>query len=162
MVSSQAQGHVYLAGQQSGGQVLSWRPLVLAVIWYGRQKAAQSGATYGLVYDPPGDIVAPSRGAGEGINQAEHFAASVMAWSAPGVLHETDIICFLDNTSAESALVKLESSTASMSKMAQQAFTFLLTLRASVWCEWVPTDDNPADGLVERGGSVRSRSRCWR
>ena len=110
-----------------------------------------SGPAYGMVYDVPKEIVAPWRGGGEGINQGELFAANVLAWSAPELLRDSDVIWFIDNTSAESALVKSGSATASMSELALQAATFLVALRARPWYEWIPSDDNPADGFSRDG-----------
>ena len=109
------------------------------------------GKAFGMVYDVPEKVAQPWRGEGAGINQAELYAANVLAWSAPQLLAGADVIWFIDNTAAESALVKSGSATPSMSSLALQDSTFLLALRARPWFEWVPSDDNPADGFSRVG-----------
>ena len=95
------------------------------------------GKIFGMVYDVLGEVAQPWRGEGAGINQAELYAANVLVWSAPQLLADADVIWFIDNTSAESALVKSGSATPSMSSLALQASTFLLALRARLLFEWV-------------------------
>lgn len=104
-----------------------------------------------MVYDVPECTVAPWRGEGQGINQGELYAANVLAWSAPDLLRGQDVIWFIDNTSAESALVKSGSATPSMSRLALQAAAFFAALGARVWFEHVPSEDNPADALSRDG-----------
>ena len=76
-----------------------------------------------------------------------------MAFSMPEKLRGRDIIWFIDNTSAESALVKCGSATLSMAQLALQASAAFAALQARVWFEYVPSADNPADVFSRAGYS---------
>jgi len=104
-----------------------------------------------FVHDVPESVAAPWRGEAEGINQGELYAANVLAWSAPDIFRGKDMIWFIDNTSAESALVKSGSATESMSRLALQAAAFFTALGARVWFEHIPSEDNPSDALSRAG-----------
>ena len=81
------------------------------------------------------------------INQAELAGVPILAATMPDMLREQDVIWFIDNTSAESALVKAGSPTETMCRPALRAAAILAGLRARVWYEHVPSPDNPADVL---------------
>ena len=105
-----------------------------------------------IVYDPPSSI---TQMWGEGlvrINQAELHAAPVVTATLPELLKGRDVIWFLDNTSAEAALVKAGSPTQSMASLALVATATLARLRARVWFDHVPSSDNPADVLSREAG----------
>ena len=91
---------------------------------------------------------------GEGdtvINQAELLAAPLLVYSAPARLKGKDVIWFLDNTSAETALVKAGGPTETMCFLALIAGAALGGLGAAVWYDHVGTNDNPADVLSRAG-----------
>ena len=62
-------------------------------------------------------------------------------------LRDSYVIWFVDNISANTALVKAGSPTESMARIALQAGAMLAGLDCRVWFERVPSDDNPADVL---------------
>jgi len=63
------------------------------------------GTPTAMVHDVPAHVWAPWAGDTAGINQGELYAANVLAWSAPGLLRDRDVLRFIGNMSAESALV---------------------------------------------------------
>ena len=81
------------------------------------------------------------------INQAELAAALMVAATVPELLRGMDIIWFIDNSSAESALVKAGSPTETMCRQALYATAMLAGLGCRVWFEHVPSKDNIADVL---------------
>ena len=100
---------------------------------------------HGLVYDVSPEL-SPLLGAqGTKINQAELLAAPVLIASAHELLRGRDLLWFIDNTSAESALVKAGSPTETMCRLALMATAALAGLGARAWYEHVESDDNPAD-----------------
>ena len=104
-----------------------------------------------FVYDVSAHL-RPLLGEGETvINQAELLAAPLLLHSAPGLLRGKDILWFIDNTSAEAALVKSGSPTQSMCHLALVASAALAGLGARPWYDHVASDDNPADVLSRAG-----------
>ena len=81
------------------------------------------------------------------INQAELVAVPILALTMADLLRHQDVIWFIDNTSAEAALIKAGSPTESMYRPALEAAAILAGLGARVWYEHVPSADNPADVL---------------
>jgi hypothetical protein len=81
------------------------------------------------------------------INQAELVAVPILAATMPDVLQNQDVLWFIDNTSAESALVKAGSPTETMCIPALRASATMASLDARVWYEHVASGDNPADIL---------------
>ena len=69
----------------------------------------------------------------------------------PDTLPDADVIWFIDNKSAESALVKAGSPTETMCRLALMASASFASIRARVWFEYVPSRDNPADVLSRDG-----------
>ena len=69
----------------------------------------------------------------------------------PERLRGRDIIWFIDNRAAESALVKAGSPTETMSRIALVAMACWSRLRCRPWFDHVASADNPADAL-SRGG----------
>ena len=61
------------------------------------------------------------------------------------------MLWWIDNTSAQAAMVKAGSPTVSMGRLALQAHAMLTALRCRVWVEHVPSGDNPADVLSRAG-----------
>ena len=85
------------------------------------------------------------------INQAELLAAPLLVYTTPERLRGQDILWFLDNASAESALVKAGSPTCSMCYLALLASAALAGLDTRAWYEHVPSGDNPAYVLSREG-----------
>ena len=85
------------------------------------------------------------------INQGELYAAPLTAFSLPDLLRGRDVLWFIDNTSAEAALVKAGSPTESMCALALAAMAALAGLGTRPWFDHVPSADNSADPL-SRGG----------
>ena len=85
------------------------------------------------------------------INQAELLAAPLLAWSTPDRLADADVIWFIDNKAAESALVKAGSPTESMCLLALAASAAFASIRARVRFDYIPSRDNPADVLSREG-----------
>ena len=79
------------------------------------------------------------------------MAAPLLVYSAPARLKGKDVIWFLDNASAETALVKAGSPAETMCFLALVANAALGGLGATVWYDHVDTDDNPADVLSRAG-----------
>ena len=84
----------------------------------------------------------------------------------PEVIRDSDVLWFIDNTSAESALVKAGSPTQTMCGIALAATAALAGLNARPWFDHVPSPDNPADalsrgGLADPGVQQRIRSGEW-
>lgn len=104
-----------------------------------------------LVYDVPEHLVEAWKGNAGGINQGELYAANVLAFSCPERIRGRDVLWFIDNTSAESALVKCGSTTPSMARLALQASMAFVALGARAWFEHVPSADNPSDVLSRDG-----------
>ena len=72
------------------------------------------------------------------INQAEPAAVPALAATMPEALRGQDVIGFIDNTAAESALIKAGSPTETMRKPALQAAAMMAGLCCRVLCEHVP------------------------
>ena len=81
------------------------------------------------------------------INQAELVAVPILAATMPEIIRDQDVLWFIDNTSAESALVKAGSPTETMCRPALIASANMAGLNARIWYEHVPSPDNPADVL---------------
>ena len=109
-----------------------------------------SGRGHALVYDVPASL-RDEWGTTTVINQAELYAGPLTAWSMPELLRRHDVLWFIDNTSAESALVKAGSPTESMCRLALTATAALAGLDARPWFEHVASPDNPADVLSRAG-----------
>ena len=109
------------------------------------------GETEVMVYDPPEDVVAAWGDGDTIINQAELHAIPVVASTMPETLRSRDAIMFIDNSAAESALVKAGSPTQTMCQIALVATAALASLRVRAWYEHVPSADNPADVLSRAG-----------
>ncbi len=85
------------------------------------------------------------------INQAELHIVPVLLHSAPFLFHRKNVFWFIDNTSAESAVIKGASPTASMAKEALAAALMFTSYECRVWTERVPSKANPSDVLSRAG-----------
>ena len=77
--------------------------------------------------------------------------APVLSWSLGEQLRNHAVIWFIDNKSAESALVKAGSPTTTMCRLALIAIASFARIGARVWFEYVPSKDNPSDVLSRAG-----------
>ena len=67
------------------------------------------------------------------------------------VLSGRDVVWFVDNEAAASALVRGSSSQEDVHEIAQYAQFLLSDLRVRIWWEWIDSFSNPADGLSRLG-----------
>ena len=104
-----------------------------------------------IVYDPPPEVIKRWGAQDAIVNQAELHAAPIVACTVPETLRGEDVIWFIDNAAAESALVKAGSPTQTMCKIALVATAALAAVRARTWYEHVKSEDNPADVLSRAG-----------
>ena len=86
-----------------------------------------------FVYDVSPSLWPLLGAGGTVINQAELLAAPLLLYSAPEALRGEDIMWYVDNTSAESALVKSGSPTLSVCYLALLANAAMAGLRARAW-----------------------------
>ena len=115
-----------------------------------------------MVHDVP-DALRATWGTDAAINQGELYAAPLTVSSVPELLEGEDVLWWIDNTSAEAALVKAGSPTESMCDIALAATAALAGLRCRPWFDHVPSPDNPADALSRDGledETVRRRIAC--
>jgi hypothetical protein len=84
------------------------------------------------------------------ICQIEALAAVAAYYSIPNTLRHQDIIHFIDNTAALSALINGYASKPDMGRITNAFHIMQLTLLCYVWLEWVPSAANVAD-LPSRG-----------
>ena len=104
-----------------------------------------------MLYDVP-EEVQQLRGEQKAIiNQAELHAAPLVVATLPESLRGREVIWFVDNTSAETSLVKSGSPTETMCSLALVASAALAGIGARTWFEHVPSPDNPADVLSRDG-----------
>ena len=105
-----------------------------------------------LVYDPSPRLLALCGPSEHFVNQAELMAAPILAYSVPKVLQGQDIFWWIDNTSAETALVKAGSPTEDMCHLALLASAAFTGLRARVWFDRIDSDSNVYADALSRGG----------
>ena len=104
-----------------------------------------------IIYDPPAEVVELWGDGGTVINQAELHAAPVVAESAGHLIADSEVIWWIDNTSAETSLIKAGSPTTTMCALALVATACFARLRARPWFEHIDSADNPADVLSRAG-----------
>ena len=85
------------------------------------------------------------------INQGELIAGVVLTVAYFEMMCDRDVLWFIDNTSAVSALIKAASPIEDNSKMALLTSLAFVGAGCRVWFEYVNTHQNPADPL-SRGG----------
>ena len=62
-----------------------------------------------------------------------------------------DVLCFVDNEAACSALVRGSSSSHDVEMLVQAFHVSLASLSAHAWIEWIDSKSNPSDGLSRTG-----------
>ena len=101
--------------------------------------------------DVPLHVVQSWETRGSYINQGELLVGPLLATHFPELISQADVLWFLDNSSAVSALIKGSSSVYDSCQMAMRAQATFMALRARCWFEHVGTAQNPADGLSRDG-----------
>ena len=91
----------------------------------------------------------------------ELMAAAGMLYTYQDKLRGKDIIFFIDNQSACSALVKGCSRSWDIRLLATSWQLLCLQLGCRVWIEWVPSESNPAD-ILSRAGKSLYATQCGR
>ena len=86
------------------------------------------------------------------ISQAELLAAPLLVHSMPTQLAGRDIIWFIDNRAAETALVKAGSPSESMCRIALLATASFAAIKARPWFDHIASDDNVYADRLSRGG----------
>ena len=99
------------------------------------------------VYDPPADVVSSWGPFETKINQAELHMVPVLVASMAEEMRGRHVLWFIDNSAAETAMVKAGSPTESMSMIALAASAALVKIDTKGWFEHVASKDNPADVL---------------
>ena len=69
----------------------------------------------------------------------------------PDLLRLRDLLWFVDNEAATSALIRGARSQEDVHEIAQYAQYLLHTLQARAWIEWIDSGSNPSDGLSRHG-----------
>ena len=87
------------------------------------------------------------------IMAAEAFAVLAAIWQHRDLLTGKDVIFFIDNEAAASAMIKGDSRLPVVGTMAMCVQLLLIRYNIAVWFEWVDSDSNLADGLSRDGNS---------
>ena len=64
---------------------------------------------------------------------------------------QRDLLIFVDNEAAVSALIRGGSKAADAARLAELFHALLLQLTSRAWVEWIDSNSNPADGLSRLG-----------
>ena len=101
------------------------------------------------------------------INQAELLAAPVLIWRARKLLYRREVLWFIDNTAAATALIKHTSTARDSRHMAMLVGAVFVSAQVRPWYEYVASAQNPAD-ILSRAGldapevQARIASHLWR
>ena len=85
----------------------------------------------------------------------ELMAVMLFLHNEEQLLHGTDILLFIDNSAALSALIKGRSGCADLDYLAQRIHLRAYSIDARLWVEYVETDANWADGVSREGPNCR-------
>ena len=78
------------------------------------------------------------------------------------IIQHRDVLLFVDNQAVCSALVRGSSSSDDTAHIVALCHLMWASLDARVWIEWVPSDDNPSDGLSRDGLSDHwTQQQAW-
>ena len=83
--------------------------------------------------------------------QRRAFAVLTAIWQHRDLLTGKDVIFFIDNEAAASAMIKGDSRLPIVGTMAMCVQLLLIRYNIAVWFEWVDSDSNLADGLSRDG-----------
>ena len=93
---------------------------------------------------------------------AEAFCALLVPFNVPQLLADQDLLWFVDNEAAASAMIRGSGGSVDVDKNVQLSSILLLRLRARLWIEWVNSDANPSDGLSRAGLADHwTQSQAW-
>jgi len=82
---------------------------------------------------------------------AEAFAVYAAVWSHREVLAGKDVVIFVDNEAAASALIRGSSGLAEANVVAQTLHWLLVEHGIRMWLEWIDSESNLSDGLSRDG-----------
>ena len=82
---------------------------------------------------------------------AEAFAAYAALWHHREALAGQDLLLFVDNEAAASALIRGASSQDDVGAIVQAFHWLAAKIGCRVWIEWVDSESNPSDGLSHLG-----------
>lgn len=82
---------------------------------------------------------------------AEAFAAYAALWNHKDALKDQDLLLFVDNESAASALIRGTSSQDDVGAVVQAFHWLAASINCRVWIEWIDSESNPSDGLSRLG-----------
>ena len=85
------------------------------------------------------------------ISQCELFIAYTLIANEAECLRDSDMVWYIDNTSAAMAPIKGSSAKADMAAIAVALHAIFARLGVRVWAEYVESASNPADGLSRAG-----------
>eukprot|EP00438_Fugacium_kawagutii_P015703 Skav235326 [mRNA] locus=scaffold520:575870:577966:+ [translate_table: standard] len=85
------------------------------------------------------------------INLLELLAVPLLAFSAPEILRDRDVLWFLDNQVAWRTIIRSASSASDVSHLSLLAGLQFAKLRCNPWFEWVPSHQNLSDLLSRQG-----------
>ena len=85
------------------------------------------------------------------IMAAEAFAVLAAIWQHRDLLTGKDVIFFIDNEAAASAMIKGDSRLPVVGTMAMCVQLLLIRYKIAIWFEWVDSNSNLADGLSRDG-----------
>ena len=86
-----------------------------------------------------------------GILPGETLCGLLLPVLHPDLLRLRDLLWFVDNEAATSALIRGASSQEDVREIAQYAQYLLHALQARTWIEWIDSGSNPSDGLSRHG-----------
>ena len=82
---------------------------------------------------------------------AETAAVPIAFCLLQQAVFQRDVIAFVDNEAAVSALIRGSSRVVDAAQLAELLHAILLRLSCRVWVEWIDSNSNPADGLSRQG-----------
>ena len=85
------------------------------------------------------------------IMAAEAFAVLAAIWQHRNLLTGRDVIFFIDNEAAASAMIKGDSRLPVVGTMSMCVQLLLIRYKIAIWFEWVDSNSNLADGLSRDG-----------
>lgn len=92
----------------------------------------------------------------------ETLCGLLLPYIQPDLLEGRDLLWFVDNEAAVSALVRAASSEEDVHELAQLSRILLFRLRSRPWYEWVDSESNPSDGLSRLGlADPWSKAQGW-
>ena len=92
----------------------------------------------------------------------ETLCGLLIPWVHSRELQGRDILWFIDNEGAVSALIRGSSGQSDVHLIAQLSNVLIHSLKCRAWYEWVDSGSNPSDGLSRDGLSdVWTTAQCW-